>query len=322
MDNQRLNTHDDFFKVAFSRESNVIDYFRSFFKEKLVKKLDFSTLKLSNTSYVTPQLEEYFADVVWDCTYQTDGKKVPIKATFLFEHKSYVPKFPHLQLLRYMLQIWDECEKNQKPLIPVIPIIVYHNKKDKHWNYKPFSEYFKGIDAELLPFIPHFDYQLTDLTRMTAEQIMAMNVGLLMNALLTLQFGAKEDYVVENIKTLILNVKNVETDEYLHSFFFAQLVYVLKNNELGGIIKKHIVENYKNTVDMNAYDELIKEERAEALEQGIEQGIEQGFSKKELQVVTNILQAFPDWEDEKIADLAGSTIENVQSIRATLELQA
>ena len=319
MDNQRLNTHDDFFKVAFSRERNVIDYFRSFFKEELVKKLDFSTLKLSNTSYVTPQLEEYFADVVWDCEYQTDGKKVPIKATFLFEHKSYVPKFPHLQLLRYMLQIWDECEKNQKPLIPVIPIIVYHNKEDRHWKYKPFSAYFKGIDPELLPYIPHFDYQLTDLTRMTAEQIMAMNVGLLRNALLTLQFGAKEEYVIENIKTLILNVKNVETDEYLHSFFFAQLVYVLKNNELGGIIKKHIVQNYKNTVDMNAYDELIKEERAEAFDEGLEKGLEK-VTEKERQVVTNILQSFPDWTDEKIADLVGSTIETVQSIRATLGL--
>lgn len=75
---------------------------------------------------------------------------------------------------------------------------------------------------------------------------------------------------------------------------------------------------------MNAYDELIKEERAEALEQGIEKGISIGkeiaFTEKERQVVTNILQAFPEWDDEKIADIASSSVETIVSIRTELGL--
>lgn len=62
-----------------------------------------------------------------------------------------------------MLEIWEECEENSKPLTPIIPIIVYHNKENRHWHYKPFSDYFKDIDPLLLPYIPKFDYELTDL---------------------------------------------------------------------------------------------------------------------------------------------------------------
>ena len=52
---------------------------------------------------------------------------------------------------------------------------------------------------------------------------------------------------------------------------------------------------------------------------GIEKGIERGASEKEVKVIKNILTEFPEWEDEKIANLATSTIEVVQTIRAEIE---
>ncbi len=80
-----------------------------------------------------------------------------------------LPIYPHLQLLRYMLEIWEYCEKNKLPLIAVIPIIVYHNKHQRKWIKKPFESSFKHIDEDLKPFIPTFDYQLTDLTQYSQE---------------------------------------------------------------------------------------------------------------------------------------------------------
>ena len=117
--------------------------------------------------------------------------------------------------------------------MPIVPIIVYHNKDEKkHWKYKPFSAYFKGIDASLLPYIPAFDYQLTDLTTIPEHQLIALKMGLLVNSLLTLQLGTNETYILENAKTIFVTVKNIEEDEHLHTFFMAQLVYILKNNQL------------------------------------------------------------------------------------------
>ena len=338
MEEQNLNLHDDFFKVAFSRLDVIQDYITQFLDKKLVKNIDFQSLTLTNNSYTTGELKDYFADIVWDSAYGTS--KTPIKITFLFEHKSFVPKYPHLQLLRYLLEIWEDCEKNKKPLTPIIPIIVYHNKNDRHWKYKPFTSYFKGIDANLEPFIPTFDYQLTDLTTMSEEQILAMQAGLLINSLLTLQFGSKKNFVVEKINTLLVNVKNVQEDEHFHTFFFAQLVYILKNNELSPEKVTSIIHNFKNTVKMNAYDSLLRKERKEAKFEGRQEGKLEGRQEGKLegklegsqegklegklelsiQVIKNILAEFPQWDNEKIANLANSTVEMVKKVRAEINL--
>jgi predicted transposase/invertase (TIGR01784 family) len=308
MDQEIIHPHDDFFKVAFSRLDIVTDYIHQFLDKKIVENIDFETLTLSNNSYINEGLQSYFADIVWECHY---GKsKQPIKVTLLFEHKSYIPKYPHLQLLRYMLEIWNECEHNKKPLIPIIPIIVYHNKNDKHWKYKPFSAYFKGIDESLLTFVPNFEYQLTDLTTMSDEQIISMNAGLLINALLTLQFGAKSQYVLENFKMLLVNIKNQATDEHLKSFFLAQLVYVLKNNELSDEKVNIIIENFKNTVEMNAYDTLIRK--------GIEQGISQKAAEDQRDFTISLLKN-TDFDDAKIALIVGCSDKFVADQRKSLE---
>jgi flagellar biosynthesis/type III secretory pathway protein FliH len=56
------------------------------------------------------------------------------------------------------------------------------------------------------------------------------------------------------------------------------------------------------------------------IEKGEEIGIEKGATLKERKVIKNILTEFPNWDDEKIANLANSTIETVQAIR--LEMKA
>ena len=81
----------------------------------------------------------------------------------MFEHKSYVPSHPHLQLLRYMLGMWEAQIRNHEPLKLILPIIIYHGQQK--WNAKPFADYFVGPDLpnSLEPFIPSFEYWLTDL---------------------------------------------------------------------------------------------------------------------------------------------------------------
>jgi Putative transposase, YhgA-like len=68
MTDKNLNPHDDFFKIAFSRQDVVEDYIKQFLSSELVQNLDFQTLKISNNSYTTQELSTYFADVVWECT--------------------------------------------------------------------------------------------------------------------------------------------------------------------------------------------------------------------------------------------------------------
>jgi predicted transposase YdaD len=146
-----------------------------------------------------------------------------------------------------------------------------------------------------------------------------MKAGLLINALLTLQFGAKEKYVLENFKMLLVNVKNTATDEHLKSFFIAQLVYVLKNNELSDEKVSSIIDNFKNTIEMNAYDRLIGQAKQEGKQEGWQEGKQAGWQEGKQEIIKNMLTEFPNWSDEKIADLANASIDTVGAIRAELK---
>lgn len=66
----------------------------------------------------------------------------------------------------------------------------------------------------------------------------------------------------------------------------------------------------------------IKEIQAEAheqgLEKGLEKGLEEGYMKNQRVVIKNMLTQFPDWDNDKVANLANSTVEMVKLVRAEL----
>jgi predicted transposase YdaD len=93
--------------------------------EEIVMGLDFSSLTPDKTSYIDEELKEYCSDVVYRCKYNGSSS---IQIVLLFEHKSYVPDYPHLQLFKYLLKIWETTLKQEKKLVAVLPLIFYHGK--------------------------------------------------------------------------------------------------------------------------------------------------------------------------------------------------
>jgi hypothetical protein len=67
---------------------------------------------------------------------------------------------------------------------------------------------------------------------------------------------------------------------------------------------------------MGIQELILWHAKQEGIDQGIEKGIEKGIEQHIFDVVANILKSFPEWEDEKIADLAGTTAESVARIRS------
>lgn len=159
------NPHDKFFKETFSIRENVVDFLQGTFPEELIKKLDLSTLTADNTSYIDKELKEYFSDTVYNCFYRDKE----IKISILFEHKSYPVLYPHIQILRYLLKIWETNIKQGEAFKVVIPVIVYHGKET--WKSRRFHEYFEGVDETLCRFIPEFEYLFTDLGGYSNEEI-------------------------------------------------------------------------------------------------------------------------------------------------------
>lgn len=163
--NQLNNPHDKFFKETFSRLEVAQSFIEEVFPPDLLERLNLSALKRVNDSFTDAELEEYLADIVYQTEYA--GQKTLV--TLLFEHKSYVQKYPHLQLLQYILNVWKEERKQKKKLSVVIPVIIHHGEGT--WKYKSMKSYFKGLHPSLDRFIPDFDYLLFTLDKIDDNQI-------------------------------------------------------------------------------------------------------------------------------------------------------
>jgi len=166
VNNKVTNTHDKFFKSLFSNKNGIREFVSKIISLDIVEKLDLNTLELDKTEYLDKRLNSSFSDLVYNCKY---GEKQNVKISLLFEHKSQPEKFPHFQLLGYMLRIWELQIKQKEELTPVIPIIFYHGKKK--WNNKGFEEYFGNIDNKLQSFIPKFDYELIDTSTYSDKEL-------------------------------------------------------------------------------------------------------------------------------------------------------
>ena len=66
---------------------------------------------------------------------------------------------------------------------------------------------------------------------------------------------------------------------------------------------------------MTAYEYLLEL----ANEVATERMIYLGATQKEREVIKKLLAEFPEWDDDKIANLAASTIETVKAVRAELQ---
>jgi hypothetical protein len=133
--------HDKFFKSTFERREVVQEYLRAFLPDIILENIDNDGMELDPTSYVNEALGAHYSDLVWNVPY---GNK-KIKIALLFEHKTAPDVYIQLQLLQYMLEVWNKNiakQASEKPkkkpknrlkdthLIPIIPIVIYQNKNN------------------------------------------------------------------------------------------------------------------------------------------------------------------------------------------------
>jgi predicted transposase YdaD len=80
-------------------------------------------------------------------------------------------------------------------------------------------------------------------------------------------------------------------------------------------VTEMIIQEYYQNVLIKGREEGLNIGREEGREKGREKGREEAY----IEVVTKLHTHNPKWSDEIIADLAGTSIEKVKSIRASLK---
>ena len=194
--NELNNPHDKFFKRALAIVAIARPMLENFLPKDLLDKLNLDTLEIDPNSYINDELKETFSDIVWACRIKNSNKKR--KIAFLFEHKSYKPDYPHFQLIDYQRNSWRiQINEGQMP-VPILPIVFYHGVEK--WVVKPFESYFGEVEAEMLQFLPSFNYILINLQDYTEKQIRSINDILLQKTLLGFKFYKDKNYLNESLR--------------------------------------------------------------------------------------------------------------------------
>jgi predicted transposase/invertase (TIGR01784 family) len=271
------NPHDVFFKEVFSDKDNAVDFIKGVFPRELKEKLALSTLELDNNSYVDEELKESFSDIVYNCLYQ--GQE-DIKITLLFEHKSYVPDYPHLQIIKYMLNIWTTQEKQKEKLTHIVPVVLYHGKEK--WKNKRFIEYFPLKDKALSFYTPDINYLLIDLSNYHDEDIKA------------------KIFTGVSLEITLLLMKNIYDKKKLRQTLesFLEIGRLFFKQEKGLRFLESVIRYIYNATEIESYEvieavkkisqkggELAMTTAMKLMEKGRKEGIKEGIKEGESKVL-------------------------------------
>jgi predicted transposase/invertase (TIGR01784 family) len=269
-----LKPHDEFFKASFGRLDIARDFIQQMLPEAVVNTLNLDTLELENGSFITPELKPSYSDLVYRCG--INGAQKNAWVPFIFEHKSRPDRYLQLQLLGYLVAIWQEQIKQKQPLTPIIPIVVYHGEES--WKQRDFSAYFgKKLPQSLVPYIPKFDYLFTNVHAMSDEQILELNKGLLINALLTMKHIWSPQFILDHAGLIFVGLE--EQSEGDKNFVISILAYFFKNTEITREKIDHFMNQLPNVLNkkvMSTYEMILEEGRIEGRQEGKEEGREEG----------------------------------------------
>ena len=309
------NDNDRLFKGAFEIQEIALLHLKNFLPPSLIAHFDWDTLHLSADSYVEDELSEYFADVVYAIQLNNG---LDLRACFLYEHKSELPRYSiHIQLLQYLLGIWREDINQNRALTFVLPIVVYHGRQ--RWETRAFSEDFPGIPEDFLPFLPLFEYQLTNISAIPDEMITSRDeLRALRSVLLALKYAFDEAALKQNFQKILIFADELQNEKVVVMFFSRVFEYLQRRTVLENETIIEIINNLpKDKKDMarSTYDNIIQA----GIEKGIEQGIGLGIERKAHEFIISLIRNTA-FTDEKIASLVDVSVEQVRKIRSSLNL--
>ncbi len=163
------NPHDNFFKELLSLPQNARDFLRYYLPPAVVAEFDLRHVELVKDAFVDADLQKHLADLL----YRVKLKRGDEAFVFvLFEHKSAPDHGVALQILRYIVRLWEQQQASgAKQLPPVYPIVLYHGRR--HWKVARNLRSLVAIanHSPLLQFVPEFEYYLVDLTVLREEDL-------------------------------------------------------------------------------------------------------------------------------------------------------
>ena len=302
--------HDQLFKLVVGKKEAAKEVLQLTLPSTIIQELDLESLELQNDKYVDENLKEYLADLVFACRTKKKGK--PVLISFILEHKSYVEPVPHVQLLQYLVNAYKrqlEQDKRRKKLTPVIPLVFYHGKQQ--WQLARFQDYFHLPNTEFARYIPHFHYDLLDLSRLPDEKIQQLETQFLVGTLMVMKHWYDQAYLLQQTEEIFIFVTGSDKVNRPNETQKALFLYYFQCLKLSSKKFKAMLDNLSNEMQQefkSTYDYFIEEGEAK--------GKRKGETQKAVKVALSLFADIPHLSDQQVASIAGLEESLVTELRA------
>jgi predicted transposase/invertase (TIGR01784 family) len=272
------NPHDKFFKEAFSYPEVARDFLAQQLPSDVLAHIDLNTLELQKDTFVDPELAEHFSDMLYRV--QT-RENTAVYLYLLLEHKSYPEPFIALQLLRYLVRMWEQDLREQRPqLRQVVPLVVYHGSKK--WRVSTnFAGLFTGDEA-LRPYWPQFDYILYDLSRYSDAEIRGAALTKITQLILRHIFDPHLADKLPNIFQLFRELAHQETAlQFLETVlrYLSAASDQVSQDDLVHALQTVLTDETGETLMTTLAQQWLEQGKLQGIQQGLEKGLEQGLEQ-------------------------------------------
>lgn len=174
-----MGIHDNLVKHAFTDVEHARGVLATALPPAVAARIDWSTLSLQPGTFVDENLQDRYSDILY-------GARIAGRDALLYllwEHKSGPAPLTPLQVLRYMVRIWDQHlaslpqdKRGEVRKVPVIVPTVLHHGRDG-WTAAVTFEEVLDADADLLAalgdHIPRLRLLVDDLGRQSDDELYA-----------------------------------------------------------------------------------------------------------------------------------------------------
>ncbi|HAA15270.1 MAG TPA: hypothetical protein DCE41_27665 [Cytophagales bacterium] len=260
--------HDKFFKAFMKLQDVAEDLFQGTLPTALQPLLKKGELAPFKNDFLSKEWKETYADVAYRIQLPQD---IQVDVVVILEHKSYLPspgkgssdKPILLQLLEYIVGVWEANYKQKTGYQFLLPVVFYHgqsprpyvNLQEELFGKSEFTPESKGMDNEILQalkelmrFQPGFDYILINLHDYDDERILAIFKEGKLRASLMAMSDYAEGEPVRRIRRYINNFQGVKANDLSFSFIQDLTNYILALGpvtEKGKIMKEIKEATYK-----------------------------------------------------------------------------
>ncbi|NLY41508.1 MAG: Rpn family recombination-promoting nuclease/putative transposase [Desulfovibrionales bacterium] len=312
--------HDTHFRESLSHKDLAQDFLDNYLPPAVRRHVDLSTLRLCKDSFVSADKSTFYSDLLYKVA--TTAKSEAF-IYLLFEHKSSPDRFTALQMLRYMVEIWEQYldqYPNPNSLPCIIPIVVYHGPSSQQGITMGELVDIPGQDMQT--YVPDFTLDFLDFSPKTDRKIKGQIITQLFVLCLQAKNEPKAVHRLVEIFALIARLDDSATSmEWIRSIFiYLNQVMDIDKDVVTKLTRLHLTANKEDTV-MTIAEQWRKEGRMEGEASGQAKALSRLLSRKfgehvfKLSAQDRLVRATPEqldiWTD-RILD--AKTIEDVFSV--------